>query len=66
MDAIEILVMICSFAAVIGLGLTAGYYECHSKAEKQGYVCEWGPLSGCMVKTEHGWMDYDRLRYMKE
>ena len=42
------------------------YFECHSKAEKQGYECSWGPLQGCMVKQKDGsWIDYDRLRIME-
>lgn len=61
-----ILIIIAGCAFITGSVYLASYYECHSKAEKQGYVCEWAPLTGCMVKTEHGWIDYSRLRYMKE
>lgn len=39
--------------------------QCHSKAEKQGYECSWGPIQGCMIKQKDGtWIDYDRLRIM--
>lgn len=59
---------------VIGIAITMifGFYAipcylvCHSKADKQGLECEWGPIQGCMVKMPDGkWMDYDRLRYME-
>jgi hypothetical protein len=42
------------------------YITCKSKSEKQGMECSWGPIQGCMVKAENGWMDYERLRYIKE
>ena len=50
---------------VICVALGFSYMECHSKAEKQGMECSWGPIQGCMVKMPDGsWMDYERLRYM--
>lgn len=42
------------------------YISCKNKTEKQGMECSWGPFQGCMVKTENGWIDYERLRYMGE
>lgn len=47
-------------------GIGFNYIQCHSKAEKQGMECSWGPIQGCMVKMQDGtWMDYNRLRYME-
>lgn len=42
------------------------YYTCKNKTDKQGMECSWGPFQGCMVRTEKGWIDYERLRYMGE
>lgn len=39
--------------------------ECHTKAEKQGYECEWGMLEGCMIKVDGKWIDYDKWRIME-
>lgn len=53
-------------AALVGGSLVISNYMCHTKAEKQGYVCSWGPMLGCMVKQKDGtWIDYDRLRIME-
>lgn len=40
--------------------------NCSAKAEAQGYDYEYGFFKGCMVKTEKGWMDYDRLIYKRD
>lgn len=61
-----LLVVGITIVAIIGFAVVPVYMTCHSKAEKQGLECEWGPLQGCMVKLPSGkWMDYDRLRYME-
>lgn len=50
---------------IIAVGALFNYFECHSKAEKQGYECSWGPIQGCMIKQKDGtWIDYDRLCIM--
>lgn len=38
------------------------YFECHTKAEKQGLECSWGIIQGCMMKIDGKWVDYDRIR----
>ena len=61
-------VLIFAFLLVVFIGgaLVLDNYACHAKAEKQGYVCSWGPIQGCMVKQKDGtWIDYDRLRIME-
>ena len=58
--------LILTIIFVLGAYACFEYSACHNKAEKQGFKCEWGPLQGCMVKTDNGWMDYERLRYVKE
>ena len=45
------------------LGLKA---ECEAKATKQNLEYDYGIFQGCMVKTDIGWMDYDRLIYKKD
>ena len=40
-------------------------YECHTKAEMQGYECSWGIVQGCMVKVDGKWVDYDKWRIME-
>ena len=60
--------LICVFliAALVCGSLVISNYMCHAKAEKQGYVCSWGPMQGCMVRQKDGtWIDYDRLRIME-
>ena len=53
---------------VLAVALVCGesYLGCKKKAKMQGMECSWGPFQGCMVKTEKGWIDYERLRYMGE
>lgn len=54
-------------AIILSIVFSVGFasYSCHTKAEKQGMECSWGPIQGCMVKMPDGkWIDYDRLRYM--
>ena len=61
---IGLCIVIVIAAICVCVGIDA--YTCHTKAEKQGLECEWGPIQGCMVKMPSGnWMDYDRLRYME-
>lgn len=60
---IEILVTVTIFGCLVFAGLRP-YFECHTKAEKQGLECSWGIIQGCMVKIDGKWIDYDRLRIM--
>lgn len=63
---ISLLIVGIMIVAIICFAVVPVYMTCHSKAEKQGLECDWGPLQGCMVKLPSGkWMDYDRLRYME-
>lgn len=39
---------------------------CAKKADAQRLEWSYEPLEGCMVKTENGWLDYDKLIYKKE
>lgn len=52
-----LIIEVCTFA-IIG----AKAYTCTAKAEIQGYECEWGLLTGCMVKIDGKWVDYDKWR----
>ena len=52
------------FFSVIAL-FTFKSYQCHTKAEMQGYECSWGPVQGCMVKVDGKWVDYDKWRIME-
>ncbi len=60
---IDYLVTIAIFG-IIAVVLLSPYFECHTKAEKQGMECSWGIIQGCMVKIDGKWIDYDRLRIM--
>lgn len=51
---------------IIGIVYWADKSQCEAKATKQNLEYDYGPLQGCMVKTEKGWMDYDRLIYKKD
>ena len=63
---LTLLIYIFLIAALVCCSLVISNYKCHTKAEKQGYVCSWGPMQGCMVKQKDGtWIDYDRLRIME-
>lgn len=59
---ITVILIVLVFVGIYG----EAYYTCKNKTEKQGMECSWGPFQGCMVKTEKGWIDYERLRYMGE
>lgn len=50
-------------ALVIGLGMWGDYYACHSRWERAGYKCEWGPVQGCMLQRKDGsWIPADAIR----
>jgi hypothetical protein len=49
-----------------GIWYFGAKYTCEAKAEAQNLEWDFGVAKGCMVKTENGWMDYDRLIYKKE
>lgn len=54
------------FFVIIAIGgLLFSYTKCHSKAQMQGYECQWGPIQGCMVKVDGKWVDYDKWRVME-
>lgn len=36
---------------------------CYAKADITKMVVKYNKNAGCMVKTEHGWIDYDKLTY---
>lgn len=66
LGCLTVLIYAFLLAVFIGMALVFSNYTCHTKAEKQGYVCSWGPMLGCMVKQKDGtWIDYDRLRIME-
>lgn len=52
-----LIIALCAFALI---GTKA--YTCTAKAERQGYECEWGLFTGCMVKIDGKWVDYDKWR----
>lgn len=55
------------FIGGVGLiGYKAHEYKCKSKATTQNMEYDYGLFKGCMVKTENGWMDYNRLIYKKD
>lgn len=62
--------IITILVVIISLAVTPAYLferaTCSAKAEAQGYEYEFGMFKGCMVKTEKGWMDYNRLIYKKD
>lgn len=60
---IDFLVTVTFFGIIAG-ALLWPYYECHTKAEKQGLECSWGIIQGCMIKIDGKWVDYDRFRIM--
>jgi hypothetical protein len=66
LGCLTVLIYAFLLAVFIGMALVFNNYKCHTKAEKQGYECSWGPIQGCMVKQKDGtWIDYDRLRIME-
>lgn len=69
-DVFPILGMI-SFVLVFIIGFSISQYKasewkCEMKATIQGLQWTYRPVEGCMVKTENGWLDYDKLIYKKE
>lgn len=65
-DTMGCIALVLTIVLVLGGAAVWDYFGCHNKAAKQGMECSWGPFQGCMVKTEKGWIDYERLRYMGE
>ena len=64
----DVMIILGCLLLVLGLiigAITFSSYECHSKAEKQGYECSWGPVQGCMIKVDGKWIDYKKWRVMK-
>lgn len=59
MNAIA-LVIFTIFACFAGCALTE--YGCSSRAKKMGLESEWGPVQGCMVKTQKRWLPIEALR----
>lgn len=65
-DTTGCLALVLTIVLVLAVAGVWDYVSCKNKSEKQGMECSWGPFQGCMVKTEKGWIDYERLRYMGE
>ena len=65
-DTIGCLALVITIVLILVVAGVGDYISCKNKTEKQGMECSWGPFQGCMVKTEKGWIDYARLRYMGE
>ena len=63
-------IIVSSIILILILAVAPSYLiskaSCSAKAEAQGYEHEYGLFKGCMVKTEKGWMDYNRLIYKRE
>lgn len=68
--AMIVTMLIITLIAILTLAVTPSYLigraTCSAKAEAQGYEYEFGMFKGCMVKTEKGWMDYNKLIYKKD
>lgn len=65
-ETIGCIALVITIVLVLVFVYGENYFSCKSKASKQGMECSWGPYQGCMVRTEKGWIDYERLRYMGE
>lgn len=65
-----VITIITGLVLIVSLAVAPVYLleraTCSAKAEAQGYEYEFGIFKGCMVKTEKGWMDYNRLIYKKD
>lgn len=65
-ETIGCLALVIIISLILAFAGGWDYISCKNKTEKQGMECSWGPFQGCMVRTEKGWIDYERLRYMGE
>lgn len=65
-STIGCLAYVLAAVLIVGGVVVGNYIQCKNKTEKQGLECSWGLFQGCMVRTENGWIDYERLRYMGE
>ena len=68
-DVLPVVGMI-SFIILLMIGFSVHQYKAHEwkcemKATVQGLKWSYRLGEGCMVKTDKGWMDYDRLIYTK-
>lgn len=61
-----ILLCLVIITPLCGIWYFGAKYTCEAKAEAQNLEWDFGVAKGCMVKTENGWMDYDRLIYKKD
>lgn len=70
MIIVFVITIITGLVLIVSLAVAPAYLfnraTCSAKAETQGYEYEFGMFKGCMVKTEKGWMDYNRLIYKKD
>lgn len=58
-----IFVLSILFAIFVGLLMLIVWpfqsYSCHSKWDRSGLAVEFGPIEGCMVKSQNGWIPAD-------
>lgn len=40
-------------------------YSCGNRARQMGFQSEWGLSTGCMIKTQNGWVDIDHYRVLQ-
>ena len=41
------------------------WYSCGAKTSEQGLEHRWGPFTGCLIKVDDRWIDYDKWRVME-
>ena len=56
-----VLTFVLIILPLFGIWNVGAKYTCEAKAEAQNLEWDFGVIKGCMVKTENGWMDYERL-----
>ena len=40
-------------------------YNCEARGKVINMEVQYNTSTGCMVKTEHGWINYDKMLYIK-
>lgn len=49
-------------ACLIGVGVVLNEKECSTRAEMMGMESSWGPIQGCMVKSDGRWVPMSSVR----
>lgn len=65
-ENIVTVIMVAFICFILYLSYLGCAAQCSSKAQFQGLQYDYGIMTGCMVKVDGKWIDYERLRYTND